>query len=71
MKQICVFSGRQPASKSKEHVLPQWLISHTGSPSRVVRFGFDKRTGEARTFSYSSFAFPIFPLACRVRLAEF
>ena len=58
MDRLCVFCGKNPQSKNREHVLPQWLIAHTGPPNRIVRFGFDKHTGKPRQFAYSSFAFP-------------
>ena len=58
MEKICVFCGEKPQNKNKEHILPQWLIKYTGDPNRTVRFGFDKRTGEPREYSYNAFAFP-------------
>jgi len=58
MKRLCVFCGRNPQSKNREHILPQWLIAHTGSPDRKVMFGHDKNTGRPRLFAYQSFTFP-------------
>lgn len=58
MKRLCVFCGKTPSTKNREHILPQWLIAHTGPPNRIVRFGFDKHTGKPREFSYNAFAFP-------------
>lgn len=56
---ICVFCGEQPSGKTKEHVLPRWLIELTGDPNRVVNFGpVWGRPGEIRTFSFDSFQFP-------------
>lgn len=39
MKKICVFCGKTPKNKNKEHILPQWLLSLTGDPNRIVTFG--------------------------------
>jgi len=39
MKKVCVFCGKTPEKKNKEHVLPQWLLSLTGDPNRIVTFG--------------------------------
>jgi hypothetical protein len=59
MAKICVFCGKKPESKNREHVIPQWLIKHTGDPNREVKFGFDWRNGgKPRVFSYISFTFP-------------
>ncbi len=69
MKKLCVFCGEKPRSKNKEHVLPKWLIAHTGPPNRVVRLGFDKITGKPREFSYNSFAFPACE-SCNTRFGE-
>jgi len=38
----CVFCGKPPSDKNKEHVLPHWLIKMTGDPNRVVNLGFSK-----------------------------
>lgn len=55
---ICVFCGKEPDSKNKEHVIPQWLMNHVGVAGKKVRFGFDKATGKPREFTYKSFTFP-------------
>ncbi len=55
---FCIFCGRRPESKTKEHVLPRWLLELTGSPKRVVPFGFNYLTLEQRRFDWDSFAFP-------------
>jgi hypothetical protein len=62
MKRFCVFCGRKPEEKNKEHVIPQWLIAMTGAPSRKARFGLspsqDFERWEPREYAFSSFAFP-------------
>ncbi len=55
---FCVFCGAAPNKKNKEHVLPQWLLSLTGDPKRVVNFGQDFRTGKIIRFDWSSFVVP-------------
>lgn len=38
-KANCVFCGRKPEKKSREHIIPQWLIKKTGDPKRQAFFG--------------------------------
>ena len=57
-EKICVFCGKEPDSKNKEHVMPQWLMNHVGIAGKKVRFGFNKATGKPREFTYKSFTFP-------------
>jgi hypothetical protein len=73
LKKFCVFCGKKPDSKNKEHIISQWLIKMTGDPNRQINLGFDTRhydeTGESRirTFSFKSFQFP----ACKKCNTEF
>jgi hypothetical protein len=39
MAKTCIFCGQRPESKTKEHVIPKWLIAMTGDPKRQVSFG--------------------------------
>ena len=55
---FCVFCGEKPSGKTKEHVLPQWLLRFTGDPSRVVKFGINFRRAKLIEFSWSSFVVP-------------
>jgi hypothetical protein len=63
-KKLCVFCGNLPNGKTKEHVLPRWLIEFTGDPNRTVTLGWDLphfiKTGELkeRKFALSAFQFP-------------
>ncbi|UCE74110.1 MAG: hypothetical protein JSV56_00015 [Methanomassiliicoccales archaeon] len=66
---ICVFCGKPPTSKNKEHVIPQWLMAHTNVMDNNVRLGFDKHTGVIREFVYKAFTFPACEL-CNSRFAE-
>lgn len=64
LRKFCVFCGKKPESKTKEHIIPQWLIKLTGDPNRKINLGIDTRSfrenGEfrMREFSFSSFQFP-------------
>lgn len=55
---LCVFCGRKANDKTREHVVPYWLLEMTGDPSRVVTFGQDPRNGKPIRFSWSNFVAP-------------
>jgi hypothetical protein len=61
-REFCVFCGAKPATRSREHVAPRWLIRLTGDPKRKVTFGscYIEKTKklERRSFSFDEFAFP-------------
>ncbi len=57
-EKFCIFCGKKPENKNKEHVLPQWLIELTGDPKRVVNFGVNPITRVVPRFDWSSFVFP-------------
>lgn len=57
-ERFCIFCGKPPTSKNKEHVLPQWLIKVTGDPKRTVRIGRNPQTGSEIRFDWSSLTFP-------------
>ncbi|MEW5666188.1 hypothetical protein AB1288_07615 [Pseudomonas putida] len=56
----CVFCGNKPASKNKEHVIPQWLIKKTGDPNRKALFVTDLSLaqGKQRSYAFDQFTFP-------------
>ncbi len=62
MEKHCIFCGRKPEDKSKEHVVPRWLIEMTGVPNRNARFGLIKdhknRELKERVFAFDKFTFP-------------
>lgn len=70
-KRFCVFCGGELQDKTKEHVLPRWLIELTGDPKRLIRIGpfvsqhvFHKKEEIEdwfKEFSFDSLCFP----ACR------
>lgn len=61
MKKFCVFCGEKPEGKSKEHIIPQWLIELTGNPKRIAEFGFQNKKSMLsgkRRYSFDAFRFP-------------
>ena len=61
MAKYCVFCGKPPTEKNKEHVIPQWLLRMTGDPNRVVNLGFSKnfKSGwKRRAFAFDQLTFP-------------
>lgn len=57
-KKKCLFCGADLKEKSKEHILPQWLLKMTGDPKRVVDIGLNYKTGKPIRFDWSSFVSP-------------
>lgn len=55
---FCVFCGKPPESKNREHVLPQWLLRMTGDPNRVVSMGYHYKSGKEISFSWKSLVTP-------------
>lgn len=68
-EKLCVFCNQKPTDKTKEHVLPRWLLELTGDPNREVDVGLRwKATGPLKhRFAYSSLTMP----ACHSCNAEF
>lgn len=58
MEKFCVFCGKRPRDKNKEHVLPLWLITLTGDPNRIANFGLDFQKKSARKFAFDELTFP-------------
>ena len=58
VERLCVFCGERPASKTNEHILPQWLIALTGEPNRTVKFGVNYENGKIIEFSWSGLVVP-------------
>ncbi|WP_114773503.1 hypothetical protein [Vibrio cholerae] len=59
-KKFCVFCGKKPSKKNKEHIIPRWLIELTGDLNREILVGRDWNNGtlEKRTFRFSSYTLP-------------
>lgn len=60
MQKFCIFCGRKPSQKTKEHVIPYWLLKMTGNPNRKVFLGYDlsKIRFPKRYFTFDKFTFP-------------
>ncbi|MHA7109461.1 hypothetical protein ACRTDU_04995 [Sunxiuqinia elliptica] len=63
-KKVCVFCGEKPESKTKEHIIPKWLIELTGDLNRIITLGISwnhlMKENEIKEmkFSFNSFQFP-------------
>jgi hypothetical protein len=69
-EKFCVFCGGPPASKTREHVVPYWLLEMTGDPLRVVPFGTNYAKGKKTIeYSWSNFVAPACD-ACNNRYAS-
>lgn len=62
---FCIFCGQKPSQKTKEHVVPLWLIEMTGDPLRSSIFGRYRES--IRKFAWNNFTFP----ACEKCNSEF
>lgn len=58
MEKFCVFCGKKPQAKTKEHVIPDWLIKYTGKPDRLAYFGISLTEKSERKYSFDQFTFP-------------
>jgi len=65
MEKTCIFCGKPPKNKTKEHIIPKWLIEFTKQNFKKLPFGpyykFDESNKlilEFRTFSFKSFVYP-------------
>lgn len=73
LPKFCVFCGNKPDNKTKEHIIPKWLIKLTGKPYRKINLGIqidhknEKYDFKLREFSFSAFHFP----ACKKCNEEF
>lgn len=63
-EKTCLFCGTKPKNKTKEHIIPKWLIELTGVATRDISLGIDTKKFfnegkfEIRKFSFSNFQFP-------------
>jgi hypothetical protein len=58
---VCIFCGEKPQSKTKEHVIPKWLIALTGDTKRDGFWGLDasnKNDIKPRIFPFDKLTFP-------------
>ena len=54
---FCVFCGNKPENKTKEHIIPRWLIEKTGNVTRPMKGGPITSKG-VRTYAFDKFVFP-------------
>jgi hypothetical protein len=56
----CVFCGKPvgKAARSREHILPMWLLRATGDPNRLIKIETDPITGKDVCRPASTFHFP-------------
>jgi hypothetical protein len=62
MEKKCVFCGKKPLDKNKEHILPEWLLKLTGNPKRIVKIGLDYINQKELFFSFDQLTAP----SCKV-----
>lgn len=60
VKKFCVFCGKVPEKKNKEHILPRWLIEYTGDPKRNISLGLNwaSEKPDMRIFPFNHFTVP-------------
>lgn len=65
MKKICIFCGKIIKKKTKEHIIPKWLIDLTNQKDKKLPFGpyykFDegnKLILDFYTFTFDNFVYP-------------
>jgi hypothetical protein len=59
LAKICVFCGESPREKTKEHVLPLWLIRLTGDPNRQANIHVDfAAETKVKRFAFDQFTLP-------------
>lgn len=65
MAKFCIFCGKPPQNKNKEHVLPQWLIKYTDRAHKVCEWGCATNA----KITFSSLTFPACT-ACNEKFAK-
>jgi hypothetical protein len=59
MEKSCIFCGKKPHDKNKEHIIPKWLIKLTGNPNRIFYLGTPwLHNSSGRNHSANQFQFP-------------
>jgi hypothetical protein len=58
MQKRCIFCGKNVEEKTKEHVIPKWLIELTGNPKRVINISLLIDKLEEKKFAFDQFTFP-------------
>jgi hypothetical protein len=55
---LCAFCGEKPKNKTKEHVLPRWLIRAAGKEGESVWLGVNRYTGREYQFPFEQLTLP-------------
>ena len=65
MKKVCIFCGKIIENKTKEHIIPRWLIELTNQKDNKLPFGPYYKVDESNklildfyTFTFDSFVYP-------------
>lgn len=58
MAAVCIFCGKAPESKTKEHIFPQWLLKMTEFYSKDTSVGTNWTTGKEIIFPAKNYTFP-------------
>jgi hypothetical protein len=58
MDKVCIFCGRPPQDKNKEHIIPKWLMKLTDTENKIMSVGINWVKEEEIKFNFSSFTFP-------------
>ena len=58
MEKVCVFCGKPPQNKNKEHIIPKWLMKLTGTENKKMSVGSNWKEKKEIEFNFSSFTFP-------------
>ena len=58
MKVACVFCGKEPQNKNKEHIFPKWLLKMTDFDKGNKSVGSNWETGKELVFNMLSYTFP-------------
>ena len=58
MERVCVFCGKKPQDKNKEHIIPKWLMKLTNTENKKMSVGTNWKLRKEIVFDFSSFAFP-------------
>lgn len=58
MKPACIFCGKPPQDKNREHIFPQWLLRLTDFDQKDASVGSNWKTGEELIFNVKSYTFP-------------
>jgi len=65
MSKFCIFCGDKPDKKTKEHIIPQWLIKMTDHTGRKTGFGI--KNDKPVIFPWEQYTFP----ACKACNEEY